>query len=229
MKAIRYARGLNKGLFWFILLALLLALALPIGNAGVAQAQPGAVTVTDFFEDETRIASKENVAVDTTAGQAKLGPVLSATYGGTSDDFFRAVYADGDYIYAAGETWSGEQESSDALLVKFTSSLPSGSYTDCGFTFQDSGLTLADSGLTLADSGLALADSGLTLNDSGLTLADSALTLEVCPIYISPAGGVGGETYPVNKLAILASWIALAALLAGGIGWFMLRRRKVQM
>ena len=38
--------------------------------------------------------------------------------------------------------------------------------------------------------------------------------------------GVGGEAYPVNKLAILAPWIALAALLVGGISWFILRRHE---
>jgi len=289
MEVTRYARGLNKGLFWFILLALLLALALPIGNAGVAQAQPGAVTITDSFEDETRIASKENVAVDTAAGQVELDAVLSATYGGSGRDRFysvyadsdyiyaagytdsegqggndallvkfnkaglsiaarkvcgrskndyfwsiyaegdyiyaagytdsegqggndallvkfnkadlsiasrkvyggsssgqfHSVYADGDYIYAAGHTYSEGQGGNDALLVKFHKSLPSGSYTGCGFTFQDSELTLADSKLTPGNSGLTSDDSELTLDDSGLTLADSTLTLVSCPIYTS--------------------------------------------
>jgi hypothetical protein len=37
---------------------------------------------------------------------------------------------------------------------------------------------------------------------------------------------VGGEVYPVNKLGIIAPWIGLAVLLAGGITWFTLRRRK---
>ncbi len=40
-----------------------------------------------------------------------------------------------------------------------------------------------------------------------------------------PPAAVGGEAYPVNKLAILAPWIALAtALMAGGI---ILKRRRV--
>jgi len=37
---------------------------------------------------------------------------------------------------------------------------------------------------------------------------------------------VGGTIYPINKLAILAPWIALAALLAGGLSWLTLRRRR---
>lgn len=211
MKAIRHARGLNKGLFGFILLALLLALALPIGNAGVAQAQPGAVTITDSFEDETRIAFKENVAVDTIAGQVELYPVLSATYGGSEKDYFYSVYADGNYIYAAGNTDSEGEGEQDALLVKFNISLPSGTYTGCGFTFQDSGLTLAD---------------------SNRTLADSTLTLAACSISgPQPPVGVDGEAYPVNKLAILIPWIGLiAALLAGAtiviLRFRLLRRRS---
>jgi len=45
--------------------------------------------------------------------------------------------------------------------------------------------------------------------------------------YIHPyAQGVGGEAYPVSRLAILAPWFALAALLLGGTGWLVLRRRS---
>ena len=40
-----------------------------------------------------------------------------------------------------------------------------------------------------------------------------------------PATPVGGEAYPVNKLAILAPWIALAAAIIAGATIFMRRRR----
>jgi len=47
--------------------------------------------------------------------------------------------------------------------------------------------------------------------------------------YIWPyTQGVGGEAYPVNRLAILAPWFALAALLLGGTGWLVLRRRRAE-
>ena len=46
MKATRYAKGLNKGIFWLTSLALLLALVLPSGGTGVVQASPGPDTVT---------------------------------------------------------------------------------------------------------------------------------------------------------------------------------------
>jgi hypothetical protein len=39
---------------------------------------------------------------------------------------------------------------------------------------------------------------------------------------------VGGEAYPVNKMSLLAPWIGLAALLAGGTSWLTLRRRRAQ-
>jgi len=41
-----------------------------------------------------------------------------------------------------------------------------------------------------------------------------------------PPPPVGGTVYPLNKLAILAPWIALAVLLAGGLSWLTLRRRR---
>jgi len=43
------------------------------------------------------------------------------------------------------------------------------------------------------------------------------------PRYV---GAVGGETYPIDKLGILAPWMGLAMLLIGSITWFTLRRRR---
>lgn len=42
------------------------------------------------------------------------------------------------------------------------------------------------------------------------------------------APAVGGEAYPVNKISVLVPWIAVAVILAGGISWYALRRRKAQ-
>jgi len=42
---------------------------------------------------------------------------------------------------------------------------------------------------------------------------------------VSPPPPVGGEAYPVNKLAILAPWIAIAMAVIGGAAIFMRRRR----
>jgi hypothetical protein len=43
-----------------------------------------------------------------------------------------------------------------------------------------------------------------------------------------PIVGVGGEAYPASKISLLAPWFGLGVLLAGGISWFVLRRRKAQ-
>jgi hypothetical protein len=39
---------------------------------------------------------------------------------------------------------------------------------------------------------------------------------------------VGGEAYPVSKASLLAPWIAVGVVLAGGTGWYILRRRRAQ-
>jgi hypothetical protein len=39
---------------------------------------------------------------------------------------------------------------------------------------------------------------------------------------------VGGEAYPKSKMSLLAPWIAVGVILAGGISWYVLRRRKAQ-
>jgi hypothetical protein len=41
-------------------------------------------------------------------------------------------------------------------------------------------------------------------------------------------GAVGWETYSINKVRVLLPWIALAVILAGGMGWYILRHRMVQ-
>jgi hypothetical protein len=73
-----------------------------------------------------------------------------------------------------------------------------------------------------------------------LTSGDSVGTATVCakapghPVQSKVCTGVevysvpvGGEARPVNKLAILAPWIALLTLLIGGTAYLALRRRKV--
>ncbi len=43
-----------------------------------------------------------------------------------------------------------------------------------------------------------------------------------------PPPPVGGEAYPASKASLLAPWIAVGVVLAGGISWYILRRRKTQ-
>jgi len=39
---------------------------------------------------------------------------------------------------------------------------------------------------------------------------------------------VGGEAYPLSKASLLAPWIAVGVVLASGISWYILRRRRAQ-
>ena len=39
---------------------------------------------------------------------------------------------------------------------------------------------------------------------------------------------VGGEAYPISRDSLLAPWIAVGMILAGGISWYSTRRRRAQ-
>jgi len=45
---------------------------------------------------------------------------------------------------------------------------------------------------------------------------------------VPPPPPVGGEAYPVSKMSLLAPWIAVTVVLAGGTIWYVLRRRRAQ-
>ena len=59
----------------------------------------------------------------------------------------------------------------------------------------------------------------------GVTITDMGAYEYVPP---PPPPAVGGETYPVDKLGILAPWIGLAMLFIGSLTWLGLRRRRAQ-
>ena len=68
---------------------------------------------------------------------------------------------------------------------------------------------------------------------SGDTVSDDAdydpwlgLPCDGTPPPPTPPPAVGGEAYPVSKVAILAPWLGLSMLLTGGIIWFTFRRRR---
>jgi hypothetical protein len=111
-----------------------------------------------------------------------LNILAKKIYGGTGTDEFRGVTTDSNNnITCVGWTSSEGAGNYDALVVKLSSDIPTGTFVGTvltNLTLGDSNLTLADSNLTLADSNLTFTDSNLTLADSNLTFADSNLTQE---------------------------------------------------
>ena len=63
-----------------------------------------------------------------------------------------------------------------------------------------------------------------TQNATAWHVLDVAIDIVVC----REPPPVGGEAYPVDKASLLAPWIAVGVVLAGGISWYVLRRRRAQ-
>ena len=110
-----------------------------------------------------------------------LSILARKVYGGSGIDILYGVAIDtNDDIICVGITASEGAGNYDALVVKFPSEIPTGTFIGTVLT----NLTLTDSNLTLADSNLTLADSNLTLADSNLTLVNSNLTQELDKIEL---------------------------------------------
>jgi hypothetical protein len=75
-------------------------------------------------------------------------------------------------------------------------------------------------------------DSGdhiLLVNQGTKDQADWRVEEVAVDIIVTPEPPpVGGEAYPVGKASVLAPWIAVGAILAGGLSWYVLRRRRAQ-
>lgn len=76
-------------------------------------------------------------------------------------------------------------------------------------------------------------DDGDNFITVALTDGDPIDDEDAIPGQITDQGGPGGgavgwETYPINKGRVLLPWVALAVILAGGTGWYAIRRRTAQ-
>lgn len=121
----------------------------------------------------------------------------------------------------------------DADLVIGTINITGSDADQFSFSPDISGQTIAPSGLATFDvlfSPTSTGSKSTTLsipsNDPDKSLVTASLSGTGVPVAPAPAGGVGGTAYPPNKLAILAPWIGFAIILAGGITWLVLRRRR---
>jgi len=74
---------------------------------------------------------------------------------------------------------------------------------------------------------------GLTLTTGGnpwglIALDPEGEVYDLADFGYQPPIPVGGEAYPVNKASLLAPWIAVGVVLAGGVSWYVLRRRRAR-
>ena len=77
--------------------------------------------------------------------------------------------------------------------------------------------------------GLSPSDSILLENKQTGNVTDCDVEGVAIDIIVTPeVPPVGGEAYPVNKASLLAPWIAVGVVLAGGVIWYVLRRRRAQ-
>jgi len=71
---------------------------------------------------------------------------------------------------------------------------------------------------------IMLVDGGL--GDDNVVAPDGVIVDQGGPGY--PVPPVGGEAYPISRISVLAPWIAMGAVLAYGISWYVLKRRRAQ-
>ena len=149
--------------------------------------------------------------------------IWQKTYGG--DDFDRAhsieQISDGGYIMA-GETESFGTGRGNVWVLKLDES---GIIPECPL-IENSAATITDTTITGSDMTISGVDTTAIPADTSVMPSDTDCSIETqCPT--PPVGApVGGEVYPINKLAVLAPWIGLATLLISGISWLVLKRRR---
>ena len=124
------------------------------------------------------------------------------------EDDFIEVYIDGDYIGRDQGHWDECSENWTAATWALSSAQVSGWAADATVSVMVQNSADVDDFCTEEEDD--------TYNQHRVTLC-----------YTEPEGPpVGGEAYPVSRISVLAPWIAIAAVLAGGIGWYVLRRRR---
>jgi hypothetical protein len=137
----------------------------------------------------------------------------SENWSWTGDEFI-VVYIEGDYIGRDHRDVPGHEEELDC----------DGNWTAAMWPISAAqmGDWAADGMISVMVQNSQEVDDFCTEENWG-TYNQHRVTLCYTP---PPPPPVGGEAYPVSRISVLAPWIALAAVLAGGISWYVLRRRR---
>ena len=133
----------------------------------------------------------------------------SESWNWTEDEFIE-VYIEGDYIGRDHRDVPGDEDDLDC----------DGNWTAATWMLGAAQMRVwaADGMISVMVQNSAEVDDFCDYNQHRVTLC-----------YTEPEGPpVGGEAYPVSRISILAPWIAVAAVPAGGIAWYVLRRRRAQ-
>jgi uncharacterized repeat protein (TIGR01451 family) len=191
------------------------------------------VTVNSSVADGTILENAANIwcrqdvgsyITETTAVHA--APVLTITKTDSPDP----VEAGGTLTYSVTVTNSGNTDATNVVVTEtydanfnFSSATPS---PDAGTNNQWTFASIAAGETkTIVITGTVLDDGEEFLHNVVSYISDNAgsasatedTTVTSAPPPPTP-GGVGGEAYPINKLAVLAPWVALfAAIMAGAI------------
>jgi hypothetical protein len=141
------------------------------------------------------------------------------------DDFLIGAYRDEDGGNYAGQTYLILGRAAANWGMDFDLS-----NADASFWGEDAG---DYSGFSVASAGDVNGDGrddfliGATLDEDGGT--DAGQTYLLLGKELGPSGGtVGWETYPVNRLAVMAPWIGLLTAIVAGATLLVLRRRRAQ-
>jgi hypothetical protein len=141
------------------------------------------------------------------------------------DDFLIGGYGDDDGGSTAGQTYLILGRAAADWGMDFDLS-----NADASFWGEDAD---DESGRSVASAGDVNGDGrddfliGATLDEDGGT--DAGQTYLLLGKELGPSGGtVGWETYPVNRLAVMAPWIGLLTAIVAGATLLVLRRRRAQ-
>jgi len=173
------------------------------------------------------------------------GSLQYSTYlGGGSYDYGNGIAVDSSgCAYVTGKTWSNDfptenayqldQGGVDAFVTKLSAdgtSLQYSTYLGGGSGDDGYGIAVDSSGCAYVTGETRSTDFPTQnayqedLGDSGI--ADAFVT-KLCYEEPQPTA-VGGDVYPLNKLAITLPWIVLAMVSIAGIAWLTLRRHRAQ-